>query len=310
MKLLIVNFHYFREQKYRAGIYPVNKKQLSTQLDILHRYFKFIDQATLLEYLSSPPDRGNYCLITFDDGLKEQMRAFELLQSKGIPSMFFVCTAPYLTTSPLRVHQLHYLRSQVSDDIIYEWLDDSYGIDSYDFDKDILSNQYRYDQPRARRIKYFLNFILSLEQRESFIERAFGDLVNNPKWFTKELYMSQLDLQKLTMHDCLGSHGTNHRPMGNQVSSEAREDVENSLDYLKRLTNKAVKGYSYPYGGKEAVIRGNHKNFCHTSIEYAMTMWRGFNRLKELKPHQKYYLHRIDCNDAPGGKLGRNDFIP
>ena len=85
-KLLIVNYHYFREETLKKGIYPVTQKKFESDIDILSRKFKFTDIDNALY------ENKDSVLITFDDGLEEQMIAYDILYKKGINGIFFVST--------------------------------------------------------------------------------------------------------------------------------------------------------------------------------------------------------------------------
>jgi len=39
-------------------------------------------------------------------------------------------------------------------------------------------------------------------------------------------------------------------------------------------------------------------------------MWRGLNKEADLTKNNRFYLKRVDTNDAPGGKLNSKEFSP
>ena len=95
MNLLAVNFHYFREEKYTGGIYPISKIELKKQLDEIAKSYQFIAQNEVIDLLKNKQQSTkNYCVITIDDGLKEQMQAFDFLNEMGVPSILYVPTYP------------------------------------------------------------------------------------------------------------------------------------------------------------------------------------------------------------------------
>jgi hypothetical protein len=95
MNLLAVNFHYFREEKYQGGIYPVSKIELKKQIDEIAKSYRFIAQNEVIDLLKNKQQSNkNYCVITIDDGLKEQMQAFDFLNEMGVPRR------PYLECPP------------------------------------------------------------------------------------------------------------------------------------------------------------------------------------------------------------------
>ena len=85
MQLLAVNYHYIRDVKPSKGIYPRSIDEMAFQLDKLGQYYDFISQEELLKIVRSKKyPKGNYCVITFDDNLKEQMKAYEYLEKNSI----------------------------------------------------------------------------------------------------------------------------------------------------------------------------------------------------------------------------------
>ncbi len=307
MNLLAVNFHYFREETYNSGIYPVSKAALSKQLDALAKEYCFISQEQLLHKLKhQAKDEKNYCVITIDDGLKEQMQAFDYLQSLGIPSILYVPSHPIQHKKVLDVHKLHYIRTHMNDQTLYDLLNQQFKLDSIQFDEASLANQYRYDEPLSRKVKYFMNFLLTHEEKQQAIDLLFAQLVSDETSFANNLYMNEADIKTLAQAGALGSHGHRHLPLATLSDTEAKLDIDLSIEYLENLGEKPIRSFSYPYGGKDAVKESLANHFEGTQVEFAFTMWRGVN--SELHLAQPYLLHRIDTNDAPGGKNNSTEF--
>lgn len=304
MKLLVVNFHYFREKRYSSGIYPISRAALSKQVDALSKDYLFVDQASIIDYLNGRQSKlggEKCCLLTWDDGLKEQMQAFEFLQELGVPALFYIPTQPIVTHRVLDVHQLHLIRSRQSDEALYQSLVERFGIDTYAFDEQALANQYRYDNDLARKVKFFLNFVLSAEERASLIQQWFLELVPDEEAFAKSFYMDQADIRVLADANALGAHGHSHIPLAPLSQQAAQAEIETSILLLSEMTNQTIQSFSYPYGGKTAVSEQLLPCFEHTSIQFALTMWRGENDL-DANDREPLLLQRVDTNDAPGGK--------
>ncbi|HPI53269.1 MAG TPA: polysaccharide deacetylase family protein [Chitinophagaceae bacterium] len=307
MKLLAVNFHYFREETYASGIYPVSKASLIRQIDALAKEYQFVSQSDILRLMQQDkPDDKSYCVITIDDGLKEQMDAYCLLKQHGVPSILYVPSYPIQAQRVLDVHKLHYVRTQMKDADLYELLDTHFQLSTHAFDDAALANQYRYDEPLSRKVKYFLNFVLTDEQKKQAIDLLFDALVRDEAAFARNLYMSEADIRYLSDENALGSHGHRHLPLATLTAQEAQVDILTSLQYFEQLCGKPVPSFSYPYGGKDAVNEQLPNLFQSSSVQFAFTMWRGIN-VQEIK-QQPYLLRRIDTNDAPGGKNNSTEF--
>ncbi|MDZ4667974.1 MAG: hypothetical protein SGJ00_08825, partial [bacterium] len=142
MKLLAVNYHYFREEKYDAGIYPLSKKSLQKQIDDLAKEYTFISQSEISKLIQQQNFTSkNYCVITIDDGLKEQMDSFDFLKQLGVPCILYVPTFPIQFKKVLDVHKLHFVRTKMNDQELYDLLDEKYVINSFEFIQEALVNQ-------------------------------------------------------------------------------------------------------------------------------------------------------------------------
>lgn len=304
MNLLAVNFHYFREEIYPSGIYPTSEAALRQQIDALAKEYEFVDQATIIEYLDGdrPILSGKKCcLITWDDGLKEQMQAFDLLQELGVPAVFYIPTRAVITHQVLDVHKLHLVRSQKSDAHLYQSLVEKFSIDKYVFDEVALANQYRYDNTLARKVKYFLNFMLNAKEKAALIQSWFLELVPSEEGFAQSFYMDAADIRKLATVNAIGAHGHSHIPLAPLSTAAAQEEIEVSVSLLSEMIDLPILSFSYPFGGKTAVSEKLLPCFANTNIRFALTMWRGENRLHDPM-FEPFLLHRVDTNDAPGGK--------
>lgn len=296
MNLLAVNFHYFRETTYASGIYPTNRAMLEKQIDQLHKQYKFVSQETIAEWVQEQVfPAGNYCVLTMDDGLQEQMAVFDFLTAKGIPAIFFVPTDPIQKQKVLPTHQLHFIRTQLADRDIFDFLDKNTDIAHCHFDEQILENQYRYDDPLARRVKFFLHFVLPEKEKESLIRQLFGTLVSDEPAFARQLYMQESDLCRLAKAAALGAHGSGHLPLAALAETAAERDIAASVEYLESVGGQPIVSFSYPFGGAAAVSRSLAPMLQRAGIQFAFTMKRGINTDEQFR--DPFFLRRVDTKD-------------
>ena len=92
--LIVINHHYIREsyKKKPTGIFGVTPQTFEKQLDSLSKIGDFINPDNLLDQEEKISEKKSLSfMITFDDGLKEQMTfACPILIKKGIPAAFFI----------------------------------------------------------------------------------------------------------------------------------------------------------------------------------------------------------------------------
>lgn len=306
-RLLIVNYHYIREDKPVAGIYPITPKEFKDQLITLSRQYSFCSQQDVLNWVfTTDLPNQSYCLITFDDGLAEQITAFEILKSMGIPGVFFVPVQPYLSGKVLTVHKLHHIRSVLSDEDLYNKIKLLADVEKFPFDQNLLDTQYRYDTPLAQRIKYYLNFGISLADADHLVDSIFRLLVTDERVFASNLYMSEQHLKLMADSNALGSHGTDHKPLATLSVEQVEHDVIRSISFLEKIAGQSIFSFAYPYGSRAAVNDETATILGRTPIRLGFTMFRGINGPLQMK--NPYLLHRVDTHDAPGGKNPLREF--
>jgi len=298
MNIISVNYHYFRENSTGNGIYPINKSKLLKQIDLLAQSYEFATQELVVSG-NYPNANKDFCLLTFDDGLKEQINAFDILHGIGVPCVFYVTTDAIEYKKAIDVHKIHYVRSRLSDTEVISLISDDVDLSSYEFDEYILEKQYRYDDSGAKKLKYLLNFILDRQKKEELIDKIFSDLVTSESDFCKDLYMDQGDILKLHKAGALGTHSASHRALGTLELTDAKDDITRSVDFLRRVTGENVPSISYPYGGPTAVPTIDKTFYENLGLKFGLTMFRGVN---SLPLEDSFLIKRFDTNDVIGGK--------
>jgi peptidoglycan/xylan/chitin deacetylase (PgdA/CDA1 family) len=306
MYLLSVNYHYFREKKYENGIYPLTMKEFSNQIEELSKYYEFISQNDLIDNINNKRySSKKYCLLTFDDGLKEQMNALELLNQKGIPGVFYVTTNSIRNNKVANVHKLHHIRSIMSDMDVFKFINSKINANIIKYPENI-NELYRYDGIETKKLKYLLNFILDSETKDRLIDELFKEIANESE-FSKDLYMSVDDIKKLDKQDYLGTHSDLHLPLATLREEEISKDIKDSLDFLHNSCGvDKIKSISYPYGDPKAVSQKVADISEQFGFDFGLTMFRGINEIKDFD--SPLLLKRVDTNDAPGGKLNSMEF--
>lgn len=295
MPLLAVNHHYFRETTTGRGIYPTTPGALAEEVRKLRTRWRMGREEDILQHNQSGSATDPVCILTFDDGLKEQMQALELLDSMDVTAMFFVPTGPLLRRDVLDVHKLHMIRSHLSDLELAADLQQRFNFDKYEFDEQLLAIQYRYDEPISRKVKYFLNFVLDFSARTEWTSLRFVDLFGSERAASEALYMNAEDLRVLASRHLLGTHAHTHIPLAALPLLQLRQEIETSLDVLENLSGQRPLGISYPFGGKSAVDETVFATAQTLGLQYGFTMERGVNSAGDASPMA---LKRIDVNDV------------
>lgn len=294
MPLLAVNHHYFRDFGPGRGIYPTSPTQMEANVRALRDGgWALGAQSDVIRFCDANDSVSEkLCVITFDDGLKEQMRCLRVLESQGADAVFFVSTAPMVTGRVLDVHKMHMIRAELTDEQLVPRLR-HFGFDSYVFDRDVLALQYRYDGEISQQVKYFLNFVMDLEQRDRWVTDLFQELFADEKTVSAALYMDADDWRALARKGCLATHGHHHLPLATLLPEAIAADIAMSLQVIREQTGYDVRGIGYPFGGKTAVSESVFNAAKALGLDYGFTMQRGVNPA----PSNPMALNRIDVND-------------
>lgn len=114
----------------------------------------------------------------------------------------------------------------------------------------------------------------------------------NPSWYTPLTVNDCLRLRELGME--VQPHGHSHRSLGNLAVEEMEEDINLSLDFVKRVIGSEVLSFSYPYGSSNhSDVTKQVADFLRRSgVRFALTTDAGANRLDRLK-QEAFRLKRI-----------------
>lgn len=302
--LTAVNFHYIRERfdMPYPGIHGVTPKEFENQIDLLAQAFVFVSGTDISNaILGRTKLPCNALVVTFDDGLREQYDlAWPILQRKGIPVIFYVSTAPIAEQRVCDVHQLHMIRSQIpSADMVEDFkrFVSQRGIIVPENVENLAKKQYLYDDAKTAVLKYMLNFVLTEDDRQIFINNWFSTLFPEEKKVASALYMDETIIAELGQHNCIGCHSHNHKPLGRMSRSQVENEIERSLAYLKTWGVREVQGVSYPYGGRTACSEVVAKVAREYGISFGFTM----ERARNYNLNFTMFLARLSNSDLPGG---------
>jgi peptidoglycan/xylan/chitin deacetylase (PgdA/CDA1 family) len=306
MTLIVVNYHYVRPRfDYPfPGIHGLTPEALEHQLRLLGGVGQFVsvDQVRTAARGGVPlPTRA--LLVTFDDGLREQIdHALPILDRLGIPAVFFVNTAPIASGTVTPVHQIHMLRAYMAPaQSRAQLLEEARrcGVEVLSGDHPEAAASYPWDDPESAQLKYLLNHALTAETRDALVAPCFrAQFGADETSLSRELYMDIEQLRSLSARGYLGTHGDRHLPLGRIPRGAAREDVRVSLQRLAEWTGVRPFALSYPFGTLECVTRDAQAAVAAEGLELAFTAERAANEDLE-RPLQ---LARFDSNDLPGGR--------
>ena len=297
--LAVANFHYIRENfdaKY-PSIFGLTPGQFENQLEELAQHGEFVSQEELLDPNKRTAE-GNFLLITFDDGLKEQYElAKPILDRKGIPFVCFINTSNFTENKVSLVHKIHFLRSLVSPLELEDRISELHSVNLNEEERKKAHIHYNYDPGEVARLKYLLNFKIQISDLKKIIDPLFNEVFTESD-VAKNLYMDMNQLQNLWNTGSLGSHSHNHDPLGFLEAKEVQNELKMTQDFFEKNFGDRAKMFSYPYGSYEA-SKELSIPLKNAGFKYGFSMERAVNKDYQTNP---YLLARYDCNDLPGGK--------
>lgn len=296
MRLLSINHHYVRYEPSSGGIFPISFDELLRRLERVTKVFRPISSNLLMSGLSGE-NIGDALVVTFDDGLAEQAQAAFRLAALGIPSICFVPTLPIIEGCLLDVHRLHLIRSVVPDEKIAYDIREFYGDRFSNVDIEKARKQYRYDVDTARRVKFFLNFVLEKEEREIWTKACFQRYCGDERAAVDGLYMDADTITRLHKIGSIGCHGHSHVPLAQLCGDLQREDLSKAIGILQEIVGPSRIGLAYPYGGPDAADATTFAIAKELDFGFAFTMRRGVNTWPSAR-ECAFSLARIDTNDA------------
>jgi peptidoglycan/xylan/chitin deacetylase (PgdA/CDA1 family) len=296
MRLLAVNYHYYRPEKAGSGIVPITPARFVEQISQLAQTWAIASEAQVLQELSRGSGDAHLCLITFDDGLREQMQAIHWLCDRHFSAVCYVPTAPLVERRVLDVHKLHIIRTLKSDATLAASLVRTFGNAFIGMDRDAAARQYPYDDAIATQVKYFINFVLHKDERRMWADALFREIAGDEAAAAEALYMDGEDLRLLARKGMLGTHSHGHAPLSILGEDSARDEIGRSLDIIQEVTGVRVRGISYPYGGPTAVDETVARVAAAFGLDYGLTMRSGVNGEVELA--RPMLLARIDTNEV------------
>lgn len=299
--LKVVNYHYIKlkfDYKY-PSIFGVTPEEFKEQLLILSNEGRFIHPDELLDnYTAILESEITYFLVTFDDGLREQYElALPILLSLKIPALFFVNSINFEEKKVSTVHKIHLIRSILPSSEILSFLKDFNIKALTENEINTAQKTYIYDTTEDANLKFLLNFKMDFKVQEKIVDGIFNKYFDEDE-VVNSLYMSKKQLVELAGLGYLGSHTHSHYPLAILDDETIFYEINNSKEYLEKMTQRAIKMLSYPYGSKEACNDRVAKLAYTCGYEFGFTTLRGEN----FDSTNKLLLNRYDCNDLPGSK--------
>jgi len=307
MEIYSVMYHYVLNEKEDQfdGIFPIWEKEFERQIKWLKKNFEIIDPKLLSKDLTSTKiykSTKRKCILTFDDGTKDQMRnAVRVMDKHNIKACFFVLSDVLVDKIMPIAQLLHVVLCYFNPDKVIDHLYTNRLIDSR-FDKEIEKialDIYDYEKDDGRAyLKYIVNYYLDTnsetlkESLISLMSELFTEKEMVDYWF---MNIEDLILMQKNGHT-IGSHGRIHRSYESMSFDELKSDIEKSHNKLSNIFNNKIDTYAHPFGGDNSM-----KNRHAISILKKLGYSACFNVVPKVneKDLDRFNLNRFDAASLP-----------
>lgn len=238
---LIVTYHYVRDQN-SDGVVGVTPETFRRHVRAIRQHFEVV---TADDYVQRHALERGLALVTFDDAVRDQFVAAEILDELGCPGVFFAPMRPYAdapdgwTTQHLLHALAHHLGWRELEARLAPYLADVV------VDEAAMNRLYHYEAPEKRRLKYALAFALSPAQCRAALSAINANVgLQAADWF---MTADQLRSLQDAGH-ALGGHGFDHVPYSTLTPEAQRVDIQRAADEMNLRFGRRPRTFAYPYG--------------------------------------------------------------
>ncbi len=294
----IITYHYIRdfskEFPYFNSLY---KKKFLKQLDYFEKKFGIIENESEIY------KENNKVLLTFDDGLKDHLFAAQELAKRKKIGIFFPLTNHFDGTKELlNVHKTHLILGKIKPKIALEDLK----FLLRKFDKKEIPNSIN------SKFKTIYKLFKDNKQKDEFKKIINYSNLNNFKTKKQALnilmkkykikitannfYLTKKEIELISgLGMIIGCHTHSHHLLSNLSYKKQSSEIKKSKNILKKILNKDVKFFCYPYGNKYSYNKNTIKLLRKNKFFYSFTDIHKSVSHKKLNSNS-YEIPRYDCN--------------
>ena len=293
-------YHYIKPLKKNRYFTALKLNDFKEQIDFFQNKGRIISNDEFSHIINSKKfnNEPNF-LLTFDDGYSDIYNyVLPILVKKKITGNFYVPTDVWTKNKLLDINKIHLILKKETDHNLL--LKKIYSYMSRDMEilyrsKKLLSKivKNRFDKIETLIIKRFLQYMLPTKDRLRIINILFKEIIRLPESEIHKKYyinISQaIEMSNNSMH--FGVHGTNHENFRFLSYKEQKNQVENSILFLKK--NKIFSNNNslcYPWGEYNQYSK---KIFYNSNLCYGLTVKPGF--ISENTFFSNKFLPRLDA---------------
>jgi len=249
--LLVLTYHRISDTSDYEDSLKVSKNIFEKQIQYLKNNYTILSGEELSDIIrNKKPFPDNSCLITFDDGWRDNYtNAYPILKKYKIPAIIFIST-DFISTYNIFWHeQLQELLKNIPANTINKELDKLLSDWPGDIRK-LISEALK--QPNSKRQLKISELISTLklvdpEKIDELIIKL--SKIYNQKLIDESLMLSWNEINEMSQNNiCFGSHTKSHAILTQVSHNSVIKELKESKDIIENKLGKQVHYLSYPNG--------------------------------------------------------------
>ena len=249
----IITYHYIRDYSREFPYFnSLYKKKFLKQLDYFEKKFGIIKNENEIY------KKNNKVLLTFDDGLKEHLYAAKELAKRKRIGIFFPLTKHLDGTKELlNVHKTHLILGKIDSKIALEDLKFFLKKFNKKKKKNLINSKFKKiykffnDSKHKNEFKKIINYSNSNNFKSK--QFALNNLMKKYKIKIKanNFYLTKKEIGSISgLGMIIGCHTHSHHLLSNLSYKKQSSEIKKSRNILKKILNKDIKFFCYPYGNR------------------------------------------------------------
>ena len=230
----------------------ITRKQFAKQINFIKNNSDIISPSNFLELNKN--DKGNYSILTFDDGLLDHYEIQNILIDKHVNGTFFLPCEAITERKVILSHKIQFILAALDEKKIVSCI-------TNELNDDRLWKKYSaskwVDNWWSPEMVFITNVLRKHSKGEELTNKLFSNFVTTDEvGFCGEFYLNINHVTQLINNGMyVGGHGYTSKDLSQMKTKKIEKEILRSVKFIK-LFNDKYRFFSYPNGGyNEDVIK-------------------------------------------------------
>ncbi len=222
--------------------------QFKRQLSYIKKKYKIIS----IYDLPNIDDKGDYAILTFDDGLKDHHRVASMLSDEKIPASFLIPANAVENRKVIKSHKIQFVLDSAEEKRVVRDIFDSLKAskeEEWGLWKTYSVSKWKNNWWSPEMV-FVTNILRTHKKGGEVTDSLFADLVTpDEASFCEDFYLTENDVLDLVSSNMqVGGHGYLSESL---TLLDQENDIAKSLNYVKKFHNNDL-AFSYPNGSYDS----------------------------------------------------------